>query len=87
MFAMERGFSELNFAEKFVQHGFELSLASREFFAWCESLKTLPKSPIGQAVRYALDQQVWLANVPLDGRTELSNNRAERSVKPFVPLL
>ena len=32
----------------------------------------------------ALDQKKWLSNFLLDGRTELSNNRAERSIKPFV---
>jgi hypothetical protein len=31
-----------------------------------------------------LSQRPYLYNVFLDGRLELSNNRAERSVKPFV---
>ena len=39
---------------------------------------------MGQAVHYALSQRKYLENVYLDGRLELSNNRAERSVKPFV---
>jgi hypothetical protein len=29
-------------------------------------------------------QQQYLRNVLLDGRLELSNNRAERTIKPFV---
>jgi len=39
---------------------------------------------LGEAVHYALSQRKYLENVYLDGRLELSNNRAERSVKPFV---
>ncbi len=31
-----------------------------------------------------LSQRAYLQNVFLDGRLEISNNRAERSVKPFV---
>lgn len=33
---------------------------------------------------YALRQQSWLMHVSCDGRLELSNNRAERSVRPFA---
>ena len=45
---------------------------------------TLPKSALGKAIHYALEQRPYLENVYLDGRLELSNNRAERSIKPFV---
>jgi len=47
-------------------------------------LNALPKSLLGKAVQYACGQQKYLMNVYLDGRLELSNNRAERSIKPFV---
>ncbi len=33
---------------------------------------------------YSLNQEEYLRNYLLDGRLELSNNRAERSIKPFV---
>ena len=39
---------------------------------------------LGAALTYAVRQESWLMNVFLDGRLELSNNRAERSVRPFV---
>ena len=57
---------------------------SDEFFDWVGSLNALPKSLLGDAVHYALAQREYLENVFLDGRLELSNNRAERSLKPFV---
>jgi hypothetical protein len=40
--------------------------------------------PIGEAVHYALSQRPYLENTYLDGRMEISNNRCERAVKPFV---
>jgi hypothetical protein len=39
---------------------------------------------LGQAVHYAVAQRVYLERYLLDGRLEISNNRAERSIKPFV---
>lgn len=54
------------------------------FFAWTQTLTVLPKSPMGEAIKYALGQRRWLMNFYLDGRCELSNNRAENSIRPFV---
>ena len=47
-------------------------------------MHALPKSALGRAIHYALEQRPYLENVFLDSRLELSNNRAERSIKPFV---
>jgi transposase len=55
-----------------------------DFFAWAASLGALPKSPLGQVVTYAREQRQWLENFYLDGRLELSNNRAENHIRPFV---
>ena len=44
----------------------------------------MTKTPLGKAVNYALGQRKYLENYLLDGRLEISNNRAERSIKPFV---
>ena len=44
----------------------------------------LPKSLLGVAVKYALNQWEKLVRFLEDGRIEISNNRAERSIKPFV---
>ena len=44
----------------------------------------VPKSMLGAALTYAVRQESWLMNVFLDGRLELSNNRVERSVRPFA---
>lgn len=54
------------------------------FLAWLKSANPVPKSGIGKAVYYALQQWKYLERYLLDGRLEISNNRAERSIKPFV---
>ena len=55
-----------------------------EFFEWCQRQNPLPKSHFGQALNYAIKQRRQLENYLLDGRLEIDNNRAERSIKPFV---
>lgn len=55
-----------------------------EIFAWAASLNPTPKTGIGKAVHYLLSQRKFLERFLLDGRLEISNNRAERSIKPFV---
>jgi len=54
------------------------------FFNWLELQSILPKTATGRAIHYALSQREWLMNVYLDGRTELSNNRIENSVRPYA---
>ncbi len=46
--------------------------------------KTYPKSPLGKAIFYALNQWPKLLTYLEDGRLENNNNRSERAIKPFV---
>lgn len=55
-----------------------------ELFAWAETSKAAPKSKLGEAFTYLNNQKRYIYNYLLDGRLESTNNRAERSVKPFV---
>ena len=55
-----------------------------EFFNWMEHLNALPNTLLGKAAYYAQSQRKYLERYVLDGRLEISNNRAERSIKPFV---
>ena len=52
--------------------------------AWAETTNAAPKSALGKAVYYLKEQWPYLIRVLEDGRLELSNNLAERSIKPFV---
>ncbi len=55
-----------------------------EFYNWIEHLNALPKTLLNKAAYYAQSQRKYLERYLLDGRLEISNNRAERSIKPFV---
>lgn len=46
--------------------------------------RVLPKSPLGQAVSYTLNQWPKLITYLQDGRLENNNNRSERAIKPFA---
>jgi hypothetical protein len=56
------------------------------FLAWLETkqAQVLPKSATGEAISYCLKQWHKLTAYLADGRLVLDNNRAERSIKPFV---
>ncbi|MEG2546792.1 MAG: IS66 family transposase [Niameybacter sp.] len=84
LFDIERGLSDIESSEKYTKR---LALAKPvwdAYLAWLQKVNPLPKSALGKAVGYSLNQWKYLQNYLLDGRCELSNNRAERSIKPFV---
>ncbi|MCM3734230.1 IS66 family transposase [Fictibacillus nanhaiensis] len=56
------------------------------YFTWLKTIKpqVLPKSKLGEAIQYALNQQKKLEQPFEDGRLDIDNNAAERSIKPFV---
>lgn len=55
-----------------------------EFFAWLNTCNASPKSHFGRAVQYCLNQWPYLINYLLDGRLDISNNRAEHLAKSFA---
>ena len=84
LFELERGFSELTPHQRYEKR-LVLSLpVAEELLKWCHSFENHAKSLTKTATDYCVKQWPYLKNVFLDGRLELSNNRAERSIKPFV---
>jgi transposase len=57
-----------------------------QFYAWLGGLQSqvLPQTKLGKAVGYCLNQREKLERFLDDGRLDIDNNRAERSIKPFV---
>lgn len=57
-----------------------------EFHAWLGAMQPIvvPKSALGKAVTYCLNQWEKLQRFLHDGRLEIDNNRAEGSIRPFV---
>jgi len=49
-----------------------------------QKAKTLPKSKLGEAVKYSLNQWSKLTAFMKDGHIAVDNNLAERAIKPFV---
>jgi len=84
MFVLEDEYRELTPEERYIKRLEYSKPVSDEFFDWVGSLSALPKSLLGEAIHYALSQRKYLENIYLDGRLELSNNAAERAIKPFV---
>jgi transposase len=84
LFEIERDLKKSSSQERFEKRQ-ELSKPLIDaFWAWCGAVGAMPKTLLGVAVNYALGQQKYLNHFLLDGHLELSNNRAERSIKPFV---
>jgi transposase len=54
--------------------------------AWLEDLqpKVVPKSLLGKAINYALEQWYAVSRYVEDGNLAIDNNIAEREIKPFV---
>lgn len=84
IYKLEKQFSKLSFEERYLKRLEQEKPVVDEFFAWAKTLNAAPKSALGKALTYLENQKPYLLNVFRDGRLEIDNNRAERSIKPFV---
>jgi transposase len=84
LFVLERDFAKMGPIERTAARKKRSIPVAEELYAWAESASALPKSLVGKAIAYIKELKPYLMRVFDDGRLELSNNRAERSVKPFV---
>ena len=83
LFAIERDLKNLTPDERHEERLKRSKPTMDEFFAWLKA-DEYSKGLMGKAVSYTLKQWKYLERFLLDGRLEISNNRAERSIKPFV---
>jgi transposase len=84
LFEIERVLADLSPQERHTRRQETAKPLMDEFFSWIVSLNAVPKMALGKAAQYTLGQREYLERYLLDGRLEISNNRAERSIKPFV---
>lgn len=84
LFRIERTLKDLSSENRQEERRKQAQPVLDAFSAWLKSANPAPKSGTGKAVHYALEQWEYLERYLLDGRLEISNNRAERSIKPFV---
>ena len=84
LFSIEREIAGLPFEERCIQRQSRAKPVLDALLSWAERSKAPPKSALGKAVYYLKEQWPYLIRYLEDGRLEVSNNRAERSIKPFV---
>ena len=86
LFAIEQGLAEKNATaeERYKERLEQAKPVLDAMFVWANSRTAAPKSALGKALTYLKEQWPYLVNYLRDGRLEISNNRAERSMKPFV---
>jgi transposase len=86
LFAIERQLKGASSQERYEKRVALSRPLLDEFYIWLKRQRqqTLPKSAFGQAITYCLNQWNALNTFLQDGRLEIDNNRAERSIKPFV---
>lgn len=86
LFELERKFEAYSPEKRLMARAKHSQPIVDEYFEWAmkENMTALPKGPLGQALTYSLNQEIKLKTFLDDGRIELSNNRAERAIKPFV---
>ena len=84
LFTLEKELAGLTAEERYKQRQERARPILDALLAWAETKKAAPKSALGKALHYLREQWPWLTRYLEDGRLEISNNLAERSIKPFV---
>jgi len=86
LFRIERNLKDLPPQNRYEKRLEQSKPVLEDFLSWLKIKKkqVLPKSSLGKAVKYCLNQWPKLEAFLLDGRLEISNNTAERAIKPFV---
>ncbi len=84
LFEIEQGLADKTAEERYKERLKQAKPVLDAMLAWANTRTVAPKSALGKAFTYLKDQWPYLLNYLRDGRLELSNNRAERSIKPFV---
>ena len=84
LFGIEQEIADKTAEERYKERLEQAKPVLDAMFAWANSRTAAPKSALGKALHYLKEQWPYLTNYLKDGRLEISNNRAERSIKPFV---
>jgi transposase len=86
LYAIERKLADASPEERYAERQKQSVPVLEAYASWLKQQRsrTLPKSLVGQAIAYSLNQWEKLTAFLDDGRLELDNNRSERSIKPFV---
>lgn len=86
IFRIERDLKGVSPEERYEKRLERSQPVLEAFSAWLkeQTPRVVPKSALGKAIKYCRNQWERLVAFLEDGRLEIDNNRAERSIKPFV---
>lgn len=84
LFELEKRWAELSAEERYTQRQKQAKPVLDAYWSWLETVNPLQGSNLGKAVTYAWNQKDTLNAFLLDGKVEISNNRAENAIRPFV---
>jgi hypothetical protein len=84
LFQLERTFANLSPEERRLRRQELARPILDEFLSWGSTRNASSKSKLGEALTYLHNNGKELSEYLNDGRLEISNNLAERSIKPFV---
>ena len=84
LFYLERTLKDLDPGERKQQRAVLEQPVWDQFWNWLGTLHPTGGSKLGKAVNYAQNHHDTLMNYLLDGRCEISNNRAERKAKSYA---
>lgn len=85
LYAVEKEIEDKSYEEKQKLRQEKSKPILDAFFCWAENQKSISsKSKLGCALTYLKNNEPYLRRYLEDGRLEIDNNRAERSIKPFV---
>ena len=84
LFEIEKGLVESPPNDQYKQRLEQAKPILDTFLTWANMRTAAPKSALGKALIYLKEQWPYLTNYLKDGRLELSNNRTEINIKPFV---
>jgi hypothetical protein len=86
LFAIERDLKDASAEERFAARQLRSRGVLDEYRVWLDAMagRVLNTGKLADAINYSRNQWSHLVGFLADGRLEIDNNRAERSIKPFV---
>jgi transposase len=86
LYAVEHAAKDLDPAARTTMRQREAKPLLDSFAAWLEAerAQAVPRTPLAEAIGYAINQWDTLVVYLRDGRLAIDNNAAERAVKPFA---
>lgn len=84
LFSIEKDLQQLTPEERKIQRQERSKPVLEAYWAWLDTINVLKGSQLAEAITYSENQRTSLGAFLEDGRIELSNNRAENAIRPFV---